>query len=1170
MKKLAVLLTLLFSSLLSFAQLSNKHWLPPLHGNGDQATLIQEHYIYLSTPESTPFGVSITDGAGVTLPGSPFTVSQGNPVRILIGNSQPSVMFLNKNEVGQVTTKGLILEGIYDFYVSFRVSSTHHAEFLSSKGIAGAGNTFRLGSLPQTSTGGIRNFVSSFMATENNTTVNLSDYDPNIEFIDGNNILITPNQTFTLNRGQSIVVSGYSNTTPNLTGFVGALLTSDKPIVVNTGNLTGGMLTQNDGQDFNLDQIVPLEQVGTEYVIMRGNGSNNSESPLVIAHENNTEIFINGITTPITTLNAGDYFLIPNLYFLGTGTNRNMYIKSSKPIFLYQIIAGSTSDATSGFYFIPPLNCFWQKSVDLIPDINKINPSDNFSGNAIIATEAGSTVTINNVVTTAPAVPVIGNPNWVSYKIPNLTGNVKIESTGALAVGVFGASGNAGYGGYFSGFGSLPKDTQITVCDNSSIDLFDKIIGNPDSGGIWSFNGTPRSPNNGIFNPTIDPIGDYIYTFTKTCNGDTRVFPITVSVTTIETASFAGTDTSKTFCTSESLFDLFTLLGTTNNSGNWTLNGVPRTDGFIDPSIDSAGDYIYTIPATSACEAVSATVSVDIYTSLQLANTITDIETCDDAIDGDTSGESLFTLTDRDNQITDNAAGLTVKYYENQTDAENNATNNITSIRAITGKTIYFRLENPNGCFVVDSFNLIVNPLPIIDNIVTLSQCDTDNDAITDFNLTQANSIISSDANLIFSYHLTQLGAQNNTNTITNTTNFTAPNGTVVWSRIETIKGCLRTARVNLAVSTTTLPNTTNFDLYGCDNYISDANPENDGFHLFNFNDATPSLNAIEYFKNLFPISQRPNLVVTFYENDADALAEENRITNISNYRNMIQDTQLVWVRIDSNLNNACFGLGEYLTLHVVPVPEINLGVDFTLCVDPITGLGSQVVDATATGGSGNYTYTWTPINPSTDSSGNENPLFTITQAGSYSVIVRDNATNCENSDTINVFFSSEPAQFEADIVNPTFSSGLSTIQAIASGGFGSYEYSLDQIEWQISPIFTSITNGSYTVYVRDIQGCGILSSRSLYAITYPNFFTPNGDGYNETWNISNLPISFEPKIYIFDRYGKLIKQIDPYGQGWNGRFNGQELPSTDYWFILEYKENGTPKEFKSHFSLKR
>jgi gliding motility-associated-like protein len=123
---------------------------------------------------------------------------------------------------------------------------------------------------------------------------------------------------------------------------------------------------------------------------------------------------------------------------------------------------------------------------------------------------------------------------------------------------------------------------------------------------------------------------------------------------------------------------------------------------------------------------------------------------------------------------------------------------------------------------------------------------------------------------------------------------------------------------------------------------------------------------------------------------------------------------------------------------------------------------------------------------------------------------------------------------------------------------------------WQSSPTFSDLPNGNYTIYARDIQGCGLLSVSNLYAITYPNYFTPNGDGYNDTWNISNLPSEYDAKILIFDRYGKLIKQISSYGEGWDGTYNGKLLPSTDYWFKVEYKINGSEQEFKSHFSLKR
>ncbi|MFL9843255.1 T9SS type B sorting domain-containing protein, partial [Flavobacterium rhizosphaerae] len=81
-------------------------------------------------------------------------------------------------------------------------------------------------------------------------------------------------------------------------------------------------------------------------------------------------------------------------------------------------------------------------------------------------------------------------------------------------------------------------------------------------------------------------------------------------------------------------------------------------------------------------------------------------------------------------------------------------------------------------------------------------------------------------------------------------------------------------------------------------------------------------------------------------------------------------------------------------------------------------------------------------------------------------------------------------------------------------------------------------------------------------------YFTPNGDGYHDYWNITGLDAS--ARIYIFDRYGKLLKQISPDGIGWDGTFNGQPVPSDDYWFLVEYTEGNQSKEFRSHFAIKR
>lgn len=1148
LKRILFLLLILISNI-TYSQLSNKHWLPPLHAR--DASVVGVQYIYLSTPEPVPFSVEITNGAGVPIAGSPFTISQGNPREILIGEDQNSLMFCPIRYVNVVNVdRGLILEGSGEFYVSFRVRSQNHAETLVSKGKSGIGKKFRLGSLPQTSPGSTRNFVSSFMATENNTTVTISDYDINVEFVSSIGPITLDSQTFTLNAGETVILSGYTDVGNNLSGFVGALVESDKNIAVNTGNALAGMATQEEGQDFNLDQIVPIAEVGSEYIVVKGNGSSNTELPLVIATEDNTSVYVNGSTTPITIINAGDYFLIPTSNYQGIN-NQNMYITSDKPIYLYQIIAGDISDATSGLNFIPPLSCFFQRKVDLIPKINFIGTNEYF-GDVIAVTYTGATVTINDVATTALPQSVVGNSDWVTYRIPDITGNAKIESTGPLAVGVFGFSGFAGFGGYYSGFGSTPRDTDVTICSNNSVDLLDEIEGNPEPGGTWN---PPLASGTNIFNPNIDIAGVYNYSYISTCD----IVDVDVSVT-IQQANNAGNNNSITVCNNNSSFDLFPLLGSNAEVGGYWSPALSSGTGVFNPNVDLGGTYSYIIPAVNACNEISASISVT-NNPAPIVYAITNYSICDNNLDGnDTNGIATFNLTSKTAEILNGQTGITVTYHTSITDAENGI-GGITTILT-NDRIIYARLtNNTTNCFAITNFNLVVYSLPTVSSTITLKQCDTDNDAVTDFNLTEANTIISSETTNTYTYHNTLFGAQNNTDLIVNELNFNAPNGTQVWARITNPNGCIRTSLVNLIVSTTTIPSTHLFTIYECDDYISSTDTDVDGYDYFNLDSPILAENAIENLLSFFSTSQP--LVVTFYENESDALAEINAITNITNYRNIIPNSQIVWARIDSELNNECFGVGPYIQLIVNPLPDINLGLDFVLCIDPITGLGLQTVDATPAT-SGNYSYQWTPTNPNGNS-----PLFDITSGGTFSVIVTNTDTNCVNFDSITTTFSSEPETFEANLITPAFSSGLATIEAIATGGFGIYEYSIDAINWQSSPIFSDLQNGSYVVYVRDIQGCGILFSEELQTITYPNYFTPNGDGYNDFWNI-RLPNEYEGLISIYDRYGKLLKQLSAQGQGWDGTFNGNLLPSTDYWFKVEYIENNQRKEFKSHFSLKR
>jgi gliding motility-associated-like protein len=822
--------------------------------------------------------------------------------------------------------------------------------------------------------------------------------------------------------------------------------------------------------------------------------------------------------------------------------------------------------------FIPPLSCFFQESV-YIPAINQIGTST-YSADLMILTYSTATITINgNPINTSQAQAVVGNTDWVTYRISGYTGNISVVSTGPVAVGVFGYGGNgntAGYAGYYSGFGSTPQDTPVTVCSSSTTNLFNAISGNPGIGGTWAVpaGGTPLAGD--VFNPAINIAGEYVYEFTKTCNTTPTPFYVSVFVT-IQQANNVGASTTKNTCKNESPFDLFLLLGpSVTTGGTWSLNGVNRANSNFDPATDLSGTYTYTIPASGVCPALSSNVVVSNY-DLPTLVPITDFKKCDDTSDGsDTNGQTSFNLTLKTTEIINSQVNVAVTYHLLPNEAI--AGTNAITLYAGSNTIIYVRLFNTvTNCFNTTSFNVVVMSKPTVNPIITLKQCDSDTDAITDFNLTKANVLLTNLSNLTFKYFLTQADAQNNTGQIINDTAYNSPNNGIVWARIENANGCFRTAQVNLIVSATQIPATfQKIVLEECDDYISLIDPDNDGIDYFSFSSATNSF-ASATNKILALFANGSNLTVTYYTTEAQALAQANPIDTINpvSFRNTVPNLQNIWVRIDSNINNGCVGLGQYLDLKVNPLPNFDIIEYKLLCVQPGSGAGSFAIDATPTV-PGNYTYSWTPTNPNT-TGGQQNAIFNASASGIYKVVVTNTATLCSREDQTELFISSAPNSVKLVLVSEIFASGLATIQAKVIGGFGTYEFSLNQVDWQTSPVFTNLPNGVYTVYAKDVNGCpGVIPSNTVTTISYPNYFTPNGDTYNDTWNISGLSRAFEAKIYIFDRYGKLIKQINPYANGWDGKYNEQEMPSTDYWFKIEYKEDGVQKEFKSHFSLKR
>ncbi|WP_170108168.1 T9SS type B sorting domain-containing protein [Flavobacterium sediminis] len=162
------------------------------------------------------------------------------------------------------------------------------------------------------------------------------------------------------------------------------------------------------------------------------------------------------------------------------------------------------------------------------------------------------------------------------------------------------------------------------------------------------------------------------------------------------------------------------------------------------------------------------------------------------------------------------------------------------------------------------------------------------------------------------------------------------------------------------------------------------------------------------------------------------------------------------------------------------------------------------------------------------------------------------------------------PTSLTADVIAGQFSD-QAVVSAQASGS-GNFVYWMDNGLLQYDGYFTNVPGGEHTIYVESVDGCGEVISVKVIVLNYPRFFTPNGDGYNDNWQLIGLEGQPDATAYIFDRYGKLLKQISTMSLGWDGIYNGHQLPSTDYWFKLIYRDpaNNEMKEFRSHFSLKR
>lgn len=466
-KSLFIFIITVLLSVNCFAQFSKTHYIPPVSESNNVPAGPQ--YIYISTPNTTPVSFTLTEIGGTT---TTNTVSRDTPfIYDITTGANPNQFVVESSGVSQIqSNRGYIVQAADMVYVSVRVidETGNQSSEIVSKGLAALGTQFRIGGFTNMLIPGYsdRHYTfASILATENNTTVNFSNIKTGAVLVNNAAVGNTP-ASITLNSGESYVIAVSGPTAANRDALIGSLITSNKPIAVNCGSF-GGTNGEMGNLDLGFDQIVSAERTGNDYIFMKSTGMSNVERVLLIAHENNTEIYLNGSATPNYTLNAGQYV---NLLGTDYSTNGTMYVHSNKNIFAYQCVGDDSqpTQANQEMFFVPPLSCQTPKVINNIPFIDSIG-NRQFTGRSTLVTKTGSTLnfiidsvpytlaTLPSTITVVGPTSVTGNSNYEGYILTGLSGNVSVFSTSELYLAAYGTDGAATFGGYYSGFIYKPE-----------------------------------------------------------------------------------------------------------------------------------------------------------------------------------------------------------------------------------------------------------------------------------------------------------------------------------------------------------------------------------------------------------------------------------------------------------------------------------------------------------------------------------------------------------------------------------------------------------------------------------------------------------------------------------------------------------------------------------------
>lgn len=447
------------------------------------------------------------------------------------------------------------------------------------------------------------------------------------------------------------------------------------------------------------------------------------------------------------------------------------------------------------------------------------------------------------------------------------------------------------------------------------------------------------------------------------------------------------------------------------------------------------------------------------------------------------------------------------------------------------GTTTYTFTPDVPDCSVTFSFNVTVNPQPVLNQVPNQTLCDQDFDGVYETNLTAFNGTLGGGAGVNYTYYAS-LNDYNNGNPIPNgqLNNYHLTNlPATIYVTGTSVAGCRSESVTILFEEGDSVQH--NPGPFGPIKYC----PED-----------TVDLTVLEN-----NISTAVGVQFGYYNTLGNAQNDAGEILNPTNFIPANGQTS-VFVRLDAN--GKCSAIVE-IKLEKLPTPGLELDQVHAIVCE------GEPYEVTASSDLNNVTFEWT-LEDGTQLYG---ATQVFNQSGVYSVTAYS-ADGCRSqTQSITIVTPTAPT-----IVSMDLGSNSITVGAV-NGGEGPMEYSLDGVFWQNSNVFNNLIAGeSYTVWVRS-KGC-MVAKYVVTLLKLPNFFSPNDDGINDTWQIRGIEVTPNATLKIFDRYGKIF--VDTNFEGyyeWNGKYMGRNLPSDDYWYIIHVPSDGVVAErrYVGHISIR-